>query len=113
MLSEIASRIQFESTSAIETGCFFSHRQVTKHPTAYLAPTTSHQADTQKAVPSRHARDSARLPQVHEWQIGKRKFKSKMEIDPATPMDVGFYECVADNYHSVDTRGFRTEYTAS
>ncbi|XP_043198097.1 immunoglobulin domain-containing protein oig-4-like isoform X2 [Amphibalanus amphitrite] len=50
---------------------------------------------------------------VHEWQIGKRKFKSKMEIDPATPMDVGFYECVADNYHSVDVRGFRTEYTAS
>jgi len=50
---------------------------------------------------------------LHEWPIRKNRFKSKMEIDPATPMDVGFYECIADNHHSVDIRGFRTEYTAS
>lgn len=50
---------------------------------------------------------------VHEWKVGHRMIKSKMEIDPATPMDVGYYECVADNFHSVDIQGFRTEYKAS
>nr|UEK51502.1 OIG1-like protein [Parasacculina yatsui] len=50
---------------------------------------------------------------VHEWEVGHRMIKSKMEIDPATPMDVGYYECVADNFHSVDIQGFRTEYKAS
>ncbi|XP_066955947.1 immunoglobulin domain-containing protein oig-4-like isoform X1 [Macrobrachium rosenbergii] len=49
--------------------------------------------------------------QVHEWEIGKHKLKSKMEIDPATPMDVGYYECQANNMHAVDHRGFRTQYT--
>ncbi|XP_069991258.1 immunoglobulin domain-containing protein oig-4 isoform X1 [Penaeus vannamei] len=50
--------------------------------------------------------------QVHEWEIGSNKLKSKMEIDPATPMDVGYYECQANNKHAVDHRGFRTQYTA-
>lgn len=53
-----------------------------------------------------------RLLQVHEWEIGNNKLKSKMEIDPATPMDVGYYECQANNKHAVDHRGFRTQYTA-
>lgn len=50
--------------------------------------------------------------QVHEWEIGRYKLKSKMEIDPATLMDVGYYECQANNIHAVDHRGFRTQYTA-
>ncbi|XP_050738533.1 immunoglobulin domain-containing protein oig-4-like [Eriocheir sinensis] len=50
--------------------------------------------------------------QVHEWEIGRHKLKSKMEIDPATLMDVGYYECQANNIHAVDHRGFRTQYTA-
>ncbi|XP_042217864.1 immunoglobulin domain-containing protein oig-4-like [Homarus americanus] len=50
--------------------------------------------------------------QVHEWEIGLHKLKSKMEIDPATLMDVGYYECQANNKHAVDHRGFRTQYTA-
>lgn len=36
--------------------------------------------------------------------------KSKMEIDPATQKDAGYYECQADNQYSVDRRGFRTDY---
>ncbi|XP_076046287.1 immunoglobulin domain-containing protein oig-4-like [Oratosquilla oratoria] len=48
--------------------------------------------------------------QVHEWEIGQHKLKSKMEIDPATPMDVGYYECQANNKFAVDHRGFRTKY---
>lgn len=31
--------------------------------------------------------------QVHEWFIGKDAVKSKIEIDPATQMDAGIYEC--------------------
>lgn len=30
---------------------------------------------------------------VHEWFIGKDAVKSKIEIDPATQMDAGIYEC--------------------
>ncbi|XP_043475527.1 immunoglobulin domain-containing protein oig-4-like [Leptopilina heterotoma] len=48
--------------------------------------------------------------QVHEWPIGNDTVKSKMEIDPATQKDAGYYECQADNQYSVDRRGFKTDY---
>ncbi|XP_015586510.1 immunoglobulin domain-containing protein oig-4 [Cephus cinctus] len=48
--------------------------------------------------------------QVHEWPLGNDTMKSKMEIDPATQKDAGYYECQADNQYSVDRRGFRTDY---
>ncbi|XP_012271055.1 immunoglobulin domain-containing protein oig-4 [Orussus abietinus] len=48
--------------------------------------------------------------QVHEWPLGNDTVKSKMEIDPATQKDAGYYECQADNQYSVDRRGFRTDY---
>ncbi|KFB45335.1 AGAP001504-PA-like protein [Anopheles sinensis] len=44
---------------------------------------------------------------VHEWNIGKDKVKSKIEIDPATQMDAGVYECTADNMYSIDRRSLR------
>ena len=49
--------------------------------------------------------------QVHEYKVGKDLIKSKMEIDPATQKDSGFYECQADNKFAIDKRGFRTDYT--
>jgi len=49
--------------------------------------------------------------QVHEYKVGKDRIKSKMEIDPATQKDGGFYECQADNKYAVDRRGFRTDFT--
>lgn len=49
--------------------------------------------------------------QVHEYNVGKDRIKSKMEIDPTTQKDSGFYECQADNKYAVDRRGFRTDYT--
>ena len=51
------------------------------------------------------------LIQVHEYKVGKHRIKSKMEIDPATQKDGGFYECQADNKYAVDRRGFRTDFT--
>lgn len=48
--------------------------------------------------------------QVHEWSVGNDTLKSKMEIDPATQKDAGYYECQADNQYAVDRRGFRTDY---
>ncbi|XP_076046288.1 immunoglobulin domain-containing protein oig-4-like [Oratosquilla oratoria] len=48
--------------------------------------------------------------QVHEWFEGEKIIKSKMEIDPATQMDAGYYECQANNKYAVDTKGFRTDY---
>ncbi|KAI5699385.1 hypothetical protein M8J75_002074 [Diaphorina citri] len=48
--------------------------------------------------------------QVHEWFLGNNTIKSKMEIDPATQKDAGYYECVADNPFAIDRRGFRTDY---
>ncbi|XP_071449204.1 immunoglobulin superfamily DCC subclass member 3-like isoform X2 [Hetaerina americana] len=51
--------------------------------------------------------------QVHEWTIGEDTIKSKMEIDPTTQKDAGYYECQADNQYSIDRRGFRTDYGAS
>lgn len=33
-----------------------------------------------------------------------------MEIDPATQMDAGIYECYADNKFAVDKRTFRTDF---
>ncbi|XP_050738564.1 immunoglobulin domain-containing protein oig-4-like [Eriocheir sinensis] len=48
--------------------------------------------------------------QVHEWQEGKA-IKSKMEIDPATQMDAGYYECQADNKYAVDVKGFSADYS--
>ncbi|XP_063229641.1 immunoglobulin domain-containing protein oig-4-like [Bacillus rossius redtenbacheri] len=48
--------------------------------------------------------------QVHEWPIGNDTMKSKMEIDPTTQKDAGYYECQADNQYSIDRRGFRTDY---
>merc|ERR1711953_705298 len=39
---------------------------------------------------------------ISEWYKGKRRLKSKMEIDPATQGDAGIYECHANNKWSVD-----------
>ncbi|KAG7171353.1 immunoglobulin domain-containing protein oig-4-like [Homarus americanus] len=49
--------------------------------------------------------------QVHEWKEGKVSIKSKMEIDPATQMDAGYYECQADNKYAVDVKGFSADYS--
>ncbi|XP_017034286.1 immunoglobulin domain-containing protein oig-4 [Drosophila kikkawai] len=48
---------------------------------------------------------------VHEWRIGDDKVKSKIEIDPATQMDAGLYECTADNMYSIDRRSFKTDFS--
>uniref|UniRef100_A0A1Y1MD79 Ig-like domain-containing protein n=1 Tax=Photinus pyralis TaxID=7054 RepID=A0A1Y1MD79_PHOPY len=48
--------------------------------------------------------------QVHEWPVGNDTMKSKMEIDPTTQQDAGYYECQANNQYSIDIRGFRTDY---
>ncbi|ENN77268.1 hypothetical protein YQE_06096, partial [Dendroctonus ponderosae] len=48
--------------------------------------------------------------QVHEWTEGNDTIKSKMEIDPATQKDAGFYECQANNKYAIDYRAFRTDY---
>ncbi|XP_077301871.1 noktochor [Arctopsyche grandis] len=48
---------------------------------------------------------------VHEWRMGKDKVKSKIEIDPATQMDAGVYECTADNMYSIDRRSFKTDFS--
>ncbi|XP_015171285.1 PREDICTED: immunoglobulin domain-containing protein oig-1-like [Polistes dominula] len=48
---------------------------------------------------------------VHEWQVGADKVKSKLEIDPATQMDAGVYECTADNMYSIDRRSFKTDFS--
>ncbi|XP_060516801.1 immunoglobulin domain-containing protein oig-4-like [Cylas formicarius] len=48
--------------------------------------------------------------QVHEWQEGNDTIKSKMEIDPATQKDAGFYQCQANNKYAIDSRAFRTDY---
>ncbi|MPC66814.1 hypothetical protein E2C01_060967 [Portunus trituberculatus] len=34
-----------------------------------------------------------------------------MEIDPATQMDAGYYECQADNKYAVDVKGFSADYS--
>lgn len=49
--------------------------------------------------------------QIHEWQVGPDKVKSKLEIDPATQMDAGVYECTADNMYSIDRRSFKTDFS--
>lgn len=36
----------------------------------------------------------------YERFIGNDTVKSKIEIDPATQMDAGIYECTADNQYS-------------
>jgi hypothetical protein len=43
--------------------------------------------------------------------IGNDTVKSKIEIDPATQMDAGIYECTADNQYSVDRRSFKTDFS--
>ncbi|CAF4752033.1 unnamed protein product [Pieris macdunnoughi] len=48
---------------------------------------------------------------IHEWLIGNEKVKSKLEIDPATQMDAGVYECTADNMYSIDRRSFKTDFS--
>lgn len=48
--------------------------------------------------------------QVHEWTLGNDTMKSKMEIDPTTQKDAGYYECQANNKYAIDYRGFRTDY---
>ncbi|XP_032668670.1 immunoglobulin domain-containing protein oig-4-like isoform X4 [Odontomachus brunneus] len=48
---------------------------------------------------------------IHEWQVGPDKVKSKLEIDPATQMDAGVYECTADNMYSIDRRSFKTDFS--
>ncbi|XP_052746876.1 immunoglobulin domain-containing protein oig-4-like isoform X1 [Bicyclus anynana] len=51
------------------------------------------------------------LFQIHEWLIGEDRVKSKIEIDPATQMDAGVYECTADNMYSIDRRSFKTDFS--
>ncbi|XP_034482330.1 immunoglobulin domain-containing protein oig-1 isoform X2 [Drosophila innubila] len=51
-----------------------------------------------------------RFFQVHETHPEPDIIKSKMEIDPTTQMDAGYYECQADNEYAFDRRGFRTDY---
>ncbi|XP_023161508.1 immunoglobulin domain-containing protein oig-4 [Drosophila hydei] len=51
-----------------------------------------------------------RFFQVHESHPEPEIIKSKMEIDPTTQMDAGYYECQADNIYAIDRRGFRTDY---
>ncbi|KAI5699914.1 hypothetical protein M8J76_001460 [Diaphorina citri] len=48
---------------------------------------------------------------LHEWHYGTDRIKSKIEIDPATQMDAGIYECYADNMYNVDTRTFKTDFS--
>jgi len=48
---------------------------------------------------------------THEWDMGEIGKKSKMEIDPATHMDAGYYECMADNQYAVDVKGFSTDFS--
>ncbi|CAL4066077.1 unnamed protein product, partial [Meganyctiphanes norvegica] len=48
--------------------------------------------------------------QVEEHPVGEYGTKSKMEIDPATKMDAGYYECQADNQHGIDVKAFKTNY---
>ncbi|XP_053982989.1 immunoglobulin domain-containing protein oig-4-like isoform X2 [Hylaeus anthracinus] len=48
---------------------------------------------------------------VHEWEVGTDRVKSKLEIDPATQMDAGIYECTADNMYSIDRRSFKTDFS--
>ncbi|XP_054270601.1 immunoglobulin domain-containing protein oig-4-like [Macrosteles quadrilineatus] len=48
---------------------------------------------------------------VHEWTVSKDTVKSKLEIDPATQMDAGLYECSADNMYSIDRRSFKTDFS--
>ncbi|EEB15966.1 conserved hypothetical protein [Pediculus humanus corporis] len=51
------------------------------------------------------------LSHVHEWKMGSDKVKSKLEIDPATQMDAGIYECSANNMYSIDSRSFKTDFS--
>ncbi|KAK0081804.1 hypothetical protein PV326_007482 [Microctonus aethiopoides] len=48
---------------------------------------------------------------VHEWQVRNDTVKSKLEIDPATQMDAGVYECTADNMYAIDRRSFKTDFS--
>ncbi|KAL1491507.1 hypothetical protein ABEB36_012095 [Hypothenemus hampei] len=48
---------------------------------------------------------------IHETQSGEGKLKSKLEIDPATQMDAGLYECTADNMYSIDRRSFKADFS--
>ncbi|KAI4485444.1 hypothetical protein M0804_006949 [Polistes exclamans] len=43
--------------------------------------------------------------------VARDKVKSKLEIDPATQMDAGVYECTADNMYSIDRRSFKTDFS--
>lgn len=65
-----------------------------------------------EGIPNRNLRKVVKscVLQVHEWPVGNDTLKSKMEIDPATQKDAGYYECQADNQYAVDRRGFRTDY---
>ncbi|GAB6033652.1 hypothetical protein CHUAL_014104 [Chamberlinius hualienensis] len=48
--------------------------------------------------------------QYHEW-ANNTLIKSKMEIDPATQMDAGIYECHANNKYAIDRRTFKTDFS--
>ncbi|GAB6033650.1 hypothetical protein CHUAL_013713 [Chamberlinius hualienensis] len=60
-------------------------------------------------------KDGIELPyhpylQYHEW-VNETLIKSKMEIDPATQMDAGIYECHANNQYAIDRRTFKTDFS--
>uniref|UniRef100_A0A8D8WQB7 Immunoglobulin domain-containing protein oig-1 n=1 Tax=Cacopsylla melanoneura TaxID=428564 RepID=A0A8D8WQB7_9HEMI len=48
---------------------------------------------------------------LHQWNYGTDRIKSKIDIDPATQMDAGVYECRADNMYRVDSKMFKTEFS--
>lgn len=60
---------------------------------------------------ARRDKNAISMQQVHEWRIGEDQVKSKIEIDPATQMDAGVYECTADNIYSIDRRSFKTDFS--
>lgn len=48
--------------------------------------------------------------QIHEWVESDTRLKSKFEIDPATQMDRGDYECLADNKVSLNPTSLKANY---
>ncbi|XP_037089635.1 immunoglobulin domain-containing protein oig-4-like [Pollicipes pollicipes] len=53
---------------------------------------------------------SHKFLKLWEWKLTDSRLKSKMEIDPASQMDKGIYQCMADNKYAIDVRAFRTSY---
>ncbi|XP_055335241.1 immunoglobulin domain-containing protein oig-4-like [Paramacrobiotus metropolitanus] len=62
---------------------------------------------------------------IHEWKLkgrknrgkdddeGKKRIKSKLEIDPTTQGDQGIYSCIAENKFAIEERKFKAEFVAN